>query len=62
VDDTMMVSVSLGAEGIVKFPIAARNITQKKGIITIGAMFLDMNKHEEKLINTYLERVQRLTR
>lgn len=61
-DETMVISLSLGHEGALKLPIVARNIKRERGIITIGAMFLDIFKKEEDIIAKYLERVRRLTR
>jgi len=62
VDDTMVVSMSLGTHGMLKLPIAVRNISLEKGIIYMGSMYLDIHKSEEKLIQKYLDKIQRLTR
>lgn len=61
VDDTMVVAFSLGAEGLLKLPLAVRNIKRERGILTLGAMFLDLNSNEEKAIGKHLEKVRRLT-
>ncbi|BCS88568.1 flagellar brake protein [Pseudodesulfovibrio sediminis] len=62
VEDTVMVVIDFGVEGALKLPIAVRNIKRGKGILTLGAMFIDINPNEEEVINKYLERVRRLTR
>lgn len=62
VDDTLFVVMNLGADGTLKLPIVVRNIKREKGILTLGAMFLDITKEEEKRIVKYLARVQRHTR
>lgn len=62
VDDTMVLSMTLGTLGTIKLPIAVRNLSLEKGIIYMGSMYLDINKDEETLITNYLEKVQRLTR
>ncbi|MBI9078552.1 MAG: flagellar brake protein [Pseudodesulfovibrio sp.] len=62
VDDTMVISMSLGNNNMIKLPIAVRNISLGKGIIYMGSMYLDIRKSEEKLIQEYLDKIQRLTR
>lgn len=62
VDDTMVVSFTLGPEGALKVPLAVRNVKREHGIITLGAMFLDLNDKEEETIAGHLEKVRRLTR
>lgn len=62
VDDTLFVVMNLGSEGTLKVPIATRNVHQEHGVITIGAMFLDIMKEEEERIRKYLARVTKLTR
>jgi c-di-GMP-binding flagellar brake protein YcgR len=62
VDDTMVVSFNLGAEGVLKLPLAVRNIKRERGILTLGTMFLDLNSKEEEAIGKHLEKVKRLTR
>ena len=60
-DETMVVSMTLGNFGKLKLPIGVRNVSLGKGIITIGAMFLDINKDETEMINKYLEKIERFT-
>lgn len=62
VDDTMVVSMSLGTYGMLKIPIAVRNISLQKGIIYMGSMFLDIRPGEVELIKQYQDKIQRLTR
>lgn len=62
VDDTMVVSMSLGTRGMLKVPVAVRNMTLKKGIIYMGCMFLDIRPDEVDLIQQYRDKIQRLTR
>jgi len=62
VDDTMVISMTLGSDGQLKLPVAVRNLSVEKGIIYMGAMYLDIRKDEEELITKYLDRIQRLTR
>ncbi|NDV19662.1 flagellar brake protein [Pseudodesulfovibrio sp. JC047] len=62
VDDTLFVIMNLGSNGILKLPILIRNVHKDHGIITMGTMFLDIQKEEKEHINAYLARVQRHTR
>jgi len=62
VDDTMVVSMNLGHYGMLKLPVAVRNKSLQKGIISMGTMFLDIRKDEVDLIQKYLDKVARLTR
>lgn len=62
VDETMMVSMTLGHFGTLKLPIAIRNLSLEKGILSIGGMFLDIKKDEVKIINQYLEKMARFSR
>ena len=58
----MLVTFSLGTEGVFKLPLAVRNVKKEKGIITLGTMFLDLSQDEEKAIEVHLEKMMRLTR
>lgn len=62
VDDTMVVTFNLGAQASLKLPVAIRNTSIKKGIITLGCMFLDIRKDEIDAIHEYLDKISRLTR
>lgn len=62
VDDAMLVSMNLGNDGMVKLPIAVRNVSLKKGVLNLGTMFLDIQKEETQLIQNYLDKIERLTR
>lgn len=62
VGETMVVSMTLGHFGTVKTPIAIRNVSIEKGIINMGAMFLDINKEEVTIIQKYLDKIERFTR
>lgn len=62
VGETMVISMTLGHLGTIKTPITIRNRSIEKGIISMGAMFLDINKDEIAIINKYLEKLERLTR
>lgn len=62
VDDTMVVSLNLGSDGMLKIPVAVRNKTLKKGIIYMGCMFLDIRPDEIDLIHKYQNKIQRLIR
>ena len=62
VDDTMAVLINPGSVGILKLPIAIRNVARKQGFLTLGTMFLDLNNKEEERIHNYIERKRRLTR
>lgn len=62
VDDTMTVAFNLGPGEVFKMPLAVRNIERAKGIISLGAMFLDLSSDEEIAIGEHLEKVERLTR
>ncbi len=62
VGETMVVSMTLGHYGTLKLPVAIRNLSLEKGILSMGAQFLDINKNEMKIINQYLEKIAKLTR
>lgn len=62
VDDALIVAMNLGNEGVLKVAVAVKNITLEKGIINLGCMFLDITKEEMTTIQSYLERISRLTR
>lgn len=61
VDETVVVAFALGEEERLKIPMAVRNIKRRKGILTLGGMFLDLMDKEEAAIEHYLEKVSRLT-
>nr|WP_321513532.1 PilZ domain-containing protein [uncultured Pseudodesulfovibrio sp.] len=61
VDDTLFVVMNLGADGTLKLPIVVRNAKREQGILTIGAMFLDIMKEEESRIRKYLTKIQKHT-
>lgn len=62
VGDSMVITMTLGRLGTITTPIAVRNISSEKGIITIGAMFLDISDDEVAIIQQYLDKLERLTR
>lgn len=62
IDDTLMVALNMGAEGVIKLPAAVRTLSPEKGAISMGAMFLDLNEYNAEILERYLERVRRLTR
>lgn len=62
VGETMVISMTLGHYGMLKLPIAIRNLTLEKGILSLGAQFLDINKSEMEVINRYLEKIAKFTR
>lgn len=62
VGDTMVITMTLGKYGTIKTPVALRNISTEKGIISMGAMFLDITEDEVAIIRQYLEKIERLTR
>lgn len=61
VDDALIVAMNLGNEGVLKVAIAVKNITMQKGIISFGCMFLDISQEEMESIQSYLEKISRLT-
>lgn len=60
VGDTMVISMTLGHQGSLKLPIAVRNLSLEKGILSMGAMFLDINKNEVAILNQYLAKITKL--
>lgn len=62
VDDALIVSMNLGKAGELKLAVAVKNIFREKGIVYFGCMFLDISKQEMATINTYLDKLSRLTR
>ncbi len=62
VGETMVVSMTLGHFGTLKLPIAIRNLSLEKGILSMGAQFLDINKNEVEIINKYLEKIAKFSR
>lgn len=62
VGETMIISMTLGHYGQLKLPIAIRNLSLEKGILSLGAQFLDINKDEMAVINKYLEKIAKFTR
>ena len=62
VGDTLVVSMTLGHFGTLKLPIAVRNLSREKGIMSMGAMFLDISKEEVGIIQKYLDKIARFTR
>lgn len=62
VDDALIVAMNLGNFGELKIAIAVKNISLEKGIISMGCMFLDISKKEMSTIQSYLEKIHRLTR
>lgn len=61
VDDALIVAMHLGNFGELKVAVAVKNVTQEKGIISMGCMFLDITKSEMETIRNYLDKIARLT-
>ena len=61
VDDTMVVSMSLGSFGTIKLPLVVKNVTFKQGIVTFGCMYLNIQPDEIQTIENYLEKLDRLS-
>ena len=61
VDDALIVGMHLGNFGELKVAVAVKNISQEKGIISLGCMFLDITQEEMDTISSYLEKINRLT-
>lgn len=62
VGETMAISMTLGNFGTIKTPVAIRNTEIEKGIITMGAMFLDIQQEEVAIIRQYLDKLERFAR
>lgn len=62
VGEAMVISMNLGHLGNLKLPIAIRNLTLEKGILSMGAQFLDINKNEVDIVNKYLDKIAHFSR
>lgn len=62
VGEAMVVAMTMGNYGKLELPIAVRNLSLEKGILSIGAQFLDIKAKEVKVINDYLDSIAKFTR